>query len=950
MKVSRTLRALWLSGVVLVGMCVPALAQSSIAGVVTDESGGVLPGVTVEAASPALIERVRSAVTDAQGRYAITSLRPGDYTVTFSLTGFSSVKREGFSLPDNFTLTANAVLKVGDLQETITVTGDSPIVDVQRVQQTQVVSRQLLDVLPTGKSYRSTAGLITAVRPHKQSAADSGSLAQNLNSHGMGTQQTIILFDGITTNSFIVGQAGYANDAAVQEISYQTSANTADVEVGGLRANLVPRDGGNTFHGGGFFGDLEGKWQSDNNSAELRTLGLTQQNTIKYSRDVNPWVAGPVVKDRLWFLGSYRKTSNAQIVAQAFYRDGTPGVNRISITNNTARLTMQVTPHNKLSLHFDRVFRNNPDFVSPGQIVEESSKIFNPKHGMYATEQVKWTSAISSRLLFEAGYGLGIYRFLNDARPAVKFDRNTQEWLANAPHSDTVLSKTWKSANYGWQAPTRNAINAVVSYVTGSQNLKFGVDQQWGEYVTTNDLNADLTQIYQNGVASFVDVAATPNRVHSHLKAELGVFGMDSLRFRRLTADLGVRLDYFNAYQPAQALPVGRFVPARSIPEIPCLPCFSTQFAPRLGASLDVFGNGRTALKGGVYKYNNSPYLVLTQAYSPLNQPADRRTWRDPNGDDIAQDSEIGASNNLNFLTAKPNRRPDSDLQRPYVREYTVGIQHQLVRGVAVSASWDLRQFRNLIVTRNALAGLGDYTPFTINNPLDNTPLTIFRLNNNKQGQIDLVDTTATNSDTARQVYRAFEVNTNARLPRGATVFGGIIFEQTQTVNCDVNDPNLLRFCDQTGKLYQELGAVPSLPYRKNIKVSGSQPLPYGVAVSVAFQSYGGTGLCTTDCAEWLPVTYTIPSALFPGGQTQSVTVNLAAPGTRIVDRWNQLDLSVQKSIKAHSVEYQLMFQLFNATNANSILNQNTSFGPRLGQPLEILAGRAPRIAVQIKF
>ena len=182
-----------------------------------------------------------------------------------------------------------------------------------------------------------------------------------------------------------------------------------------------------------------------------------------------------------------------------------------------------------------------------------------------------------------------------------------------------------------------------MSYVTGSHNLKAGIDQQWGEYITTNDLNADLTQIYQTGVPSFVDVFPTPNRVESRLKAELGVYAMDSWRIGHLTADLGFRVDYFNAYQPAQGLPAGRFVPAREIAAIRCLPCFSPQIAPRLGVAYDVFGDGRTAIKGGVYKYNNSPYLALTQAYSPLNQPADRRTWRgsddtpsvtDPTGND----------------------------------------------------------------------------------------------------------------------------------------------------------------------------------------------------------------------------------------------------------------------------------------------------------------------------
>jgi hypothetical protein len=308
------------------------------------------------------------------------------------------------------------------------------------------------------------------------------------------------------------------------------------------------------------------------------------------------------------------------------------------------------------------------------------------------------------------------------------------------------------------------------------------------------------------------------------------------------------------------------------------MPCFPVELAPRVGVVYDLFGNGRTALKGGLYKYNENLYLQLTQAYSPLNLGTDRRTWRDANGDDIAQDDEIGASNNRNFGTVgTPNRRPSDDLERPYVWEYTAGVQHQLVPGVALSASWDFRQFRNLIVTRNVLVGLEDYSPFEIANPLEGGTLTVFRRDPSKQGLTDNVDTTGTDSDTARRSYNSFEVNLSARLPTGGTVFGGFIMERTLSVMCDVNDPNLLRFCDQTGALHQDLGVVPSIPFTKGYKFNGTQPLPYGVSVGVAFQSYEGCGNLNCQAANiWLPATYTVPSALFPGGQTQSVTVDLA--------------------------------------------------------------------------
>ena len=762
-------------GIARVTLCFSALvllpalasAQSRIAGTVTDESGAVLPGVTVEAASPVLIEKARTVVTDGQGRFDIANLRAGEFTVTFTLVGFRAVKREGLSVPDNFTATANAVLKVGALEETVIVTGASPVVDVQQVQQTQVVPRDLLDALPSGRNFRSVGTMITAVRPQRQNLGDSNPWAQTIAVRGMGTNGTVILIDGLSTNSMQTGFAAYSNDAAIQEISYQTSANTADVSYGGLRANMVPRDGGNTFHGGGFFSFLEGGWQANNLTPELQARGLKVANKVVFTRDYNPWISGPIKRDRVWLLGSFRRVPIHSQIGDAFYIDGRPGVHDRTNVNATARLTAQLTQRDKLSLHYDRVFRNEEHWVNPGEEVDTASQKSDYSQSFYPLAMAKWTSTVSNRLMLEAGYSEACICFLAKPQPGIEKERGTPEWYANARHSDTVLNRFSKAAVANWLVTRRRHVMSALSYVTGSHNLKFGAEWAWGEFTLTRELNADLTQIYLDRVPSFVDVEATPWRSTTRLKADLGAYAMDSWTFKRLTVNAGLRVEYFNSYVPSQGSPAGRFAPLRQVSTIECMPCFPAAVAPRIGVAYDLFGNGRTALKGGLYKYNENVYLQLTQAYSPLNLGTDRRTWRDANGDDIAQDGEIGLSNNRNFGTVgTPNRRPASDLERPYAWEYTASVQHQLIPGVAVSASWDRRLFRNLIVTKNVLVGLNDYTPFQIANPLEGGSVTVFKRDPLKQGLTDNVDTTANDSDLARRTYNAFELNLNARLPK----------------------------------------------------------------------------------------------------------------------------------------------------------------------------------------
>ena len=264
----------------LVGVPVTALAQSAINGVVRDASGGVLPGVTVEAASEALIERVRTAITDDQGLYRLLDLRPGTYTLTFSLPGFNNFKREGLQLAAEFTATINAELSVGALEETVTVTGESPVVDITSAARAQVLDREAIDSIPTGRSIQGMAQLVPGVSLNLPDTGGARAMQQTyMTVRGMTTANTTMLVDGMLVNGLQADGAvqSYFNDAMNQEVSIQTSGISADTSAGGVRMNMIPRDGGNRFSGDFKVAYRPGDWQSDNLTQRHIDRGLTRR-------------------------------------------------------------------------------------------------------------------------------------------------------------------------------------------------------------------------------------------------------------------------------------------------------------------------------------------------------------------------------------------------------------------------------------------------------------------------------------------------------------------------------------------------------------------------------------------------------------------------------------------------------------------------------------------------
>ncbi len=377
---------------------VPALAhaQASITGVVRDPSGAVLPGVTVEASSPALIEKVRSVVTDGSGQYRIIDLRPGAYSVVFSLSGFSTVRREGIELTGTFVATIDVDLRVGSLEETITVTGESPIVDVQRTTQQRVFDQQVIEQIPVGRSHINMVVLIpglAAAQPGRGALADVGGTNNLQNTtfsiHGGRTSDTRLQLDGVRLGNVLSGGefSNFVPDTgSTQEVAVDYAAISAEQPFGGLRIDIIPREGGNSVRGVVFATYVNDAWQGSNLDQDLQNRGLPAPNEMKKAYDINPSVGGPILRDKLWFYTSARWQTNENYIAGLYYNanEGDPtkwtyvadtsrrGFFAIEQNGVNLRLTSQIAQKHKVSFYYDNQTRDWHDTragVSPESAV-----------------------------------------------------------------------------------------------------------------------------------------------------------------------------------------------------------------------------------------------------------------------------------------------------------------------------------------------------------------------------------------------------------------------------------------------------------------------------------------------------------------------------------------------------------------------------------------------------
>ncbi len=870
-----------------------ARAQSAFAGVVKDATGAVLPGVTVEASSPALIEKVRSVTTDANGLYRIENLRPGTYTITFNLPGFSAVKRDGVELPSNFTSTINADLKVGAMEETVTVSGQSPVVDVQSNSKAQVLSREVLDAVPTAHTIQGVGQLVVGVTLTAPDVGGSQAMQQTyFTVHGLGAAQTSLMMDGMIING-LQGDGAiqtYTNDAGNQEMVYQTGGGTVDSPTGGVKINMIPREGGNRISGSLFQGYETSKMQGNNLSDFLAANGVKTVDKIGTYNDTNATFGGPVMKDKLWYFGSVRFFIVNKPIANTYVSDGTKagilacanalagrggslcpqGTDDQHQYSGLARFTWQMSPRNKLAGYYDRIHKVRGAAMNPGDDQTTSSVRWNSP--LYTTNMVKYTSTVTSKFMLEGGFSSNIERYNNLYADGVEQPYGSTAWFSNARRNVDAggSTNTASTAEYG-SYPDRYNMQASASYITGSQAFKVGFQDSWGPYNQNLRANADLYQNYTTSATTGLPVPSTVTLLatspltvwQDKLNANLGFYGQDVLTFKRATITLGGRYEYISEQVTGQQAQTGRFATIPAFGDIQ-MPTWKS-FSPRTSVVYDLMGNGKTAVRFGYNRFGVAATTTLASLYDPANGVNITTTapWTDKNGDDIAQGSNrcnfADPTCEINFASVPANfgvislASPDPNLTRPYVDQFNVGATHEIMRGVSVSGEWFHNDARNSWERNNILrpgtyangaVTNPSYKAVTVFSPIDGRAITMYdTVSTAVAGAVQNVDT---NDSNVKQSYNAFEFNFNARLPHGARLFGGTATDRTIANTCAAaaTNPNFLvtiggtNYCDQTNS---------GIPWRTQFKLAGTFPLPwYGITAAASFQALPGYILGTS--------------------------------------------------------------------------------------------------------
>jgi hypothetical protein len=949
------------AGLFVMGLSYSVLAQGvgAVGGTVTDDSGGVLPGVTVTLTSPSgTVGGNRTAVSDAQGAYQFTRLVPGRYSVKAELVGFRSAIQTNIDVNADATARADLKLEIGQVSEQMTVTADVPLLDTTSALAQSVMTRDVIDSLPARSDVWSIGRMAPAVTMARYDVGGSESYAQYASYvHGSAQGENAYLIDGMDTsnpnNAGAGTLAGYYDPFQFSEINYQTGNVPAERPTGGVVINMITKTGTNKFHTTYMFSGSSPSLSSNNiNDPGLRAqiLAVVPANVLAANPNLVPgadilrfWdhaltAGGPIVRDQLWFTVAGHYGVLDQYRLGQYNPNGQQVKDDNVLRNLSGKLSWQMNGNSQL--HFFENWNNRGQFHrgTLGQLADSNALFYSDQYTK--TTQARWTNVLSQKMVMDSSASLMKSAYGGPPEPGVQ--------NGDIPHFDAITQAyTVAAATYSWNPDWRLNILGSLSYASGKHDLKLGYWFNRGqvEYYTwgISQYPSGLQAVYRNGVPDSVHTYNTPtDYLNSH--HDNAAYVQDKWTpVHKLTLSLGLRFEQTQSWMPAECQPetpfiAGQCFPARTSPSW-------KRLVPRLSAIYDLLGNGRTALKLSANQYVISPGAsqYLNQI-NPLKVVSDTRPWTvcaagqtsgcDLNHDLISQLSELGASTGFNLGSTN---HYDPSIVWPHTNEFSAEFEQQLPGQLVVSVGYFFRGLRDQIGSTNLAVPTSGYTPITVTEVTSGRQVTVYDQDPTTKGKFN---TLWSNLPQLNTTYKGLDLTFNKRMSNHWMVMGGL------TVSHWVGD---IYTTISGGNLNSADMNNPNLTFRRGVnandipvsfKGSGVYQLPYGLSASGSFLHFTGTPLQTSVLVGANTVKLT--------QVTQSIVV--APAGTTRLPSQNGLDLSVRKSLNLSGWKVEPVFDCYNVFNMAAVTARNSVLGPAYGNVVSTVRGRLIKLGVNVTW